>query len=308
MSKGLLKLGLGLVLTLLVFGCSNQNTKNTSIAVVNWEKAVNAHPMYHKLETGEKILKDLVKRREEQENLARTQMSSINKLQMLKKISEQNYHLADINTKMMELRTSENAKLQKQLKVYEKEADRILADRRNAIEKDYQLEIFNLELALQNVRMKPEQKADIENKISMAKAARNARLAKLAQEKQLIVAQKAAPYVESVKIRLKEEQLKLEQDAMFQMSNSKEKDNKLLGNAPNSLKQALIIMDKEIDKQQDKNKKLRKEISSDIEKAAVNLAKQRGYSIVFNQIKVNVKATDITNDVISNLKNKQNNK
>ena len=308
MSKGFVKFGLYLALALLVSGCNNQTSKKTDIAVVNWEKAVNAHPMHHKLETGEKILKDLLQRREDQENLARTQMTSISKLQMLKKVSEQNYHLADINTKMIALRTYENEKLQKQIKIFEREADAILSERRNSIEKDYKLEIFNLELALQNIRMTPEQKADIEKKISEVKATRDARLAQLAEEKQVIVAQKAAPYVESVKLRLKESQDKFEQDAMLQMANTQEKDAKLLENAPNSLKQALAIMDKEIDKQQEKNNKLRKEISSDIEKSAVNLAKQRGYSVVFNQFKANVKAADITNDIISDLKNTQKNK
>ncbi len=307
MSKRFVKIGLCLALALWVSGCAKQ-VINNGIAVVDWHKAVSIHPKYHKLETGEKILKDLLKRRTDQENLAKAQMASINKLQMLKKVSEQNYHLADINTRMMHLRTYENDKLQKQIKIYENEADSILSERRNAIEYDYKLEIFNLELALQNVRLTPEQKADIENKISKAKSARNARLAQLMQEKQMIVAQKAAPYVESVKEKLQKEQIKFEQNAMLQMANTEAKDAKLIENAPNSLKQALTIMDREIDKQQDKNDKLRKEISSEIEESAVNLAKQRGYTIVLNKFKVNVKAVDITNDVINNLKNTKNNK
>jgi len=302
MSKGFLKLSICMVLALLVSGCANEANKQGKIAVVNWDKAVTSHPLDSKLKTGEKILKELVQRRKDQENIARTQMTSLSKLQMLKKMSEQNYHLADINTRMLQMRAYENDKMQKQIKIYESEADEILAERKKAIEDDYQLEIFNLELVLQNAFLKKEQKADVEAKIVATKNARDMRLAQLKQEKDVIVAQKAKPYLEQVKARLAEQQAKLEQSAIAEMSSKVERDSKLMENAPNSLKQALEIMDKEIDKQQDKNSKLRKEISSDIENAAVALAKKRGYGIVLNKFKVNIKADDITDDVIGDLK------
>ena len=72
--------------------------------------------------------------------------------------------------------------------------------------------------------------------------------------------------------------------------------------APEALNNAVTIMDKEIEKQQDKNKALREEINKDIEKFAVKLAQERGYTIVFNTYKANVSAADITNDIIAELK------
>lgn len=302
MSKGFFKLSLCMVLALLVSGCANEADKQGKIAVVNWDKAVKAHPLDSKLKTGEKILKELVERRKNQENIAHAQMTSLGKLQMLKNISEQNYHLADISTRMLQMRAYENDKLQKQIKIYESEADEILAERKKIIENDYQLEIFNLELALRNVHMKKEEKAGIEGKIAQTKAARDMRLAQLEQEKEIIVAQKAKPYLEQVKDKLAKQQFKLEQEAAAEMSGKAERDAKLMETAPNSLKKALEIMDREIDKQQDKNSQMRKKISSDIEDSAVTLAKKRGYGIVLNKFKVNIKADDITDDVISDLK------
>lgn len=301
MGKGIFKFSLCIALALLVSGCASEANKQGQIAVVDWDKAVSAHPLDKKLKTGEKILKELVQRRKDQESIARTQMLSLNKLQMLKKVSEQNYHLADINTRMLQMRVYENEKMQKQIKLYEAEADEILAARKHSIENDYQLEIFNLELALQNVMMNATQKAELENKIAQTKAVRDTRLGQLQQEKQVLVAQKAAPYLEEVKRRLAEQQSKLEQEAVAEMDGKANRDAELMKGAPNSLKQALEIMDKEIDKQQDKNSALRKTISSDIEKASVELAKKRGYGIVLNKFKVNIKADDITNDVISDL-------
>ncbi|MDO4177674.1 MAG: hypothetical protein Q4D21_00655 [Phascolarctobacterium sp.] len=302
MSKDFLKISLCVVLALLVSGCANDSNKQGKIAVVNWEKAVSAHPLDAKLKTGEKILKELVQRRKYQENIARTQMSSLSKLQTLKKISEQNYHLADINTRMLQMRTYENDLLQRKIKIYESEADEMLAERKNQIEKDYQLEIFNLELKMGNVTLKPEVKAEYEKKVAETKALRDTRLAQLTQEKKVIVAQKTAPYLEQVKARLAEQEVKLQQKASAEMNSNLDRDAQLMADAPSSLKQAFEIMDKEIDKQQNKNAKLRKEISTDIEQAAVDLAKKRGYSIVFNQFKANVNADDITNDIIGDLK------
>ena len=302
MSKGFIKFGLCIALALLMSGCANQNSGQSKIAVVQWDKAVSAHPLDKKLKIGEGIVKDLIKRRDTQENIARTQLASVNRLQSIKRISAESYHIADINTQMIQKRTMANDLLQKQLKIYEREADEILAQRKEAIEHEYQLEIFNLELARQNTRMKQEALAENEKRVAKAKEERDLRLAQLAKEKQIIVAQKAAPYVASMQKKLQEEQSSLEGAAAQEMAASMDKDAKLLESAPNSLRKALEIMDREIDKQQEKNNKLRKEISADIEKIAVKLAKERGYAIVFNQYKANVKADDITKDIISDLK------
>ena len=57
-----------------------------------------------------------------------------------------------------------------------------------------------------------------------------------------------------------------------------------------------------MDKQQEKNDKLRKKINNDIESSAFKLAHERGYTIVFNKYKVNLKADDITDAVVQELK------
>ena len=59
---------------------------------------------------------------------------------------------------------------------------------------------------------------------------------------------------------------------------------------------------KRLDKIKEGNDKIASEISHDIESKVAQLAKERGYTVVFGKIKVNVKADDITNDVIKELK------
>ena len=110
----LVKISAIIAAALLISACStNIRGPQEKIAVINWEQAVSAHPQYAKLEQGEKILQDLLNKRKGQEELAKAQLSSLNKLRSLRQLSQQSFMEADFNTRMVEQREIENAKLQK---------------------------------------------------------------------------------------------------------------------------------------------------------------------------------------------------
>ena len=80
----LVKISAIIAAALLISACStNVRGPQEKIAVINWEQAVSAHPQYAKLEQGEKILQDLLNKRKGQEELAKAQLSSLNKLRSL---------------------------------------------------------------------------------------------------------------------------------------------------------------------------------------------------------------------------------
>lgn len=56
-------------------------------------------------------------------------------------------------------------------------------------------------------------------------------------------------------------------------------------------------------KLQESNEKLRAGIRNDIESNVIKLAHERQYTIVFHSVKVNIKADDITDDVVKALQN-----
>ena len=98
-----------LAAALLISACNpGVHSVQEKIAVVNWEQAVSAHPDYNRLQQGEKILADLVSKRKAQENLAKAQLSSLNKLRGLRQLSQQSFLTADFNTQMVNLREREN--------------------------------------------------------------------------------------------------------------------------------------------------------------------------------------------------------
>lgn len=299
----LVKISAIIAAALLISACStNVRGPQEKIAVINWEQAVSAHPQYAKLEQGEKILQDLLNKRKGQEELAKAQLSSLNKLRSLRQLSQQSFMEADFNTRMVEQREIENAKLQKFAAQAEAEADNQLAERKKNVEEAYKLKIFNLCAILETVKMKPDERQAVEKQLQELQKERGAQIAELQAEKRRLVDAKVLPYKAEAEQRMRDMAQQQHAQAMQQLKSPEERDKEMLDAAPKDLNNALSIIDREIDKQQEKNDSLKKQINQDIESQAVKLAHERGYTIVFNKFRVNMKAEDITAAIIKALK------
>ena len=299
----LVKISAIIAAALLISACStNVRGPQEKIAVIKWEQAVSAHPQYAKLEQGEKILQDLLNKRKGQEELAKAQLSSLNKLRSLRQLSQQSFMEADFNTRMVEQREIENAKLQKFAAQAEAEADAQLAERKKNIEEAYKLKLFNLRAILEAVKMKPDERQAVEKQLQELQKERGAQIAELQAEKRRLVDAKVLPYKAEAEQRMRDMAQQQHAQAMQQLKSPEERDKEMLDAAPKALNNALSIIDREIDKQQEKNDSLKKQINQDIESQAVKLAHERGYTIVFNKFRVNMKAEDITAAIIKALK------
>lgn len=295
-----------LISSLLAAACGSVNTTGEKIAVADWKKAVAGHPQYKKLQQGEAIVQDLVKKRKAQEEMAKQQLSSLDKLRELKKVSEVTYWDADFNTRMVGAQARENVKLQKFMAQTEKEAEELVAERKREVESSYQLKMFNLRMRLESVKMKPDERKIVEDELTAARNAREAELAELNSEKAAYIEKKLAPYAKQMQQRMGQEADRLRQNAAAVMQASESKYDDMLQKAPSALQNALSIMDREIDKQQEKNAALEKEINQDIENVVIRLVDKNGYTIVFNTVKANLTADDITDKIISELQKEKN--
>lgn len=299
----LVKISAIIAAALLISACStNVRGPQEKIAVINWEQAVSAHPQYAKLEQGEKILQDLLNKRKGQEELAKAQLSSLNKLRSLRQLSQQSFMEADFNTRMVEQREIENAKLQKFVAQAEADADNQLAARKKDVEDAYKLKLFNLRALLEAVKMKPDERQAVEKQLQELQKERGAQIAELQAEKRRLVDAKVLPYKAEAEQRIRDMAQQQHAQAIQQLKSPEERDKEMLDAAPKAFNNALSIMDREIDKQQEKNDSLKKQINQDIESQAVKLAHERGYTIVFNKFRVNMKAEDITAAIIKALK------
>lgn len=271
------------------------------IAVVDWQRAERSHPAYKKLEQGEKILKDLQERRKSQEDLAKAQLGSLAKLRTLRKLSEAGYWQADFSTRMVELRERENKQLQNYTAQVEAKVDEELAPRKKTIEDSYQLEIFNLRALLESVKMRHSEREAVEAKLKDAQHKRGRQIMALQAEKQQLMEAELAPYREAMQQRMAQAAAEYHKDILQQREGKDKREQEMLGAAPKALHNALAIMDREIDKQKEKNDRLQKQIHSDISSQAARLAHEKGYSVIFKKYKVNVSAADITSQVVENL-------
>ncbi len=299
----LVKISAIIAAALLISACStNVRGPQEKIAVINWEQAVSAHPQYAKLEQGEKILQDLLNKRKGQEELAKAQLSSLNKLRSLRQLSQQSFMEADFNTRMVEQREIENAKLQKFVAQAEADAENQLAARKKDVEDAYKLKLFNLRALLEAVKMKPDERQAVEKQLQELQKERGAQIAELQAEKRRLVDAKVLPYKAEAEQRIRDMAQQQHAQAIQQLKSPEERDKEMLDAAPKAFNNALSIIDREIDKQQEKNDSLKKQINQDIESQAVKLAHERGYTIVFNKFRVNMKAEDITAAIIKALK------
>lgn len=296
-----------LISSLLVAACGSVSMTGEKIAVADWKKAVAGHPQYKKLQQGEAIVQDLVKKRKAQEEMAKQQLSSLDKLRNLKRASEATYWDADFNTRMVGTQARENVQLQKFIAQTEQEAEELIAERKKEIEASYQLKMFNLRMRLESVKMKPEERKQVEEELAATRSTREAELAKLNAEKTAYIEKKMTPYAGQMRQRIGQEAERLRQNAAAVMKASEGKYDDMLQKAPSALHNALSIMDREIDRQQEKNAALEKEMHQDIEKIVMRLVDRKGYTIVFNTVKVNLTADDITDEIITELQ-KENDK
>ena len=271
------------------------------IAVVDWQRAERSHPAYKKLEQGEKILKDLQERRKSQEDLAKAQLGSLAKLRTLRKLSEAGYWQADFSTRMVELRERENKQLQNYTAQVEAKVDEELAPRKKTIEDSYQLEIFNLRTLLETVKMRPSERQAVEAKLKAKQHERGQQVRVLQAEKNALMEVQLAPYREAMQKRMAEAAASYHKQLVTKQQGKDERDKEMLSAAPKALHNALVLMDKEIAKQQEKNEQLQKRISADISSQAMRLAHENSYSVIFKKYKVNIKADDITAKVVENL-------
>ena len=184
----------------------------------------------------------------------------------------------------------------------EAEADNQLAERKKNVEEAYKLKLFNLRAILEAVKMKPDERQAVEKQLQELQKERGAQIAELQAEKRRLVDAKVLPYKAEAEQRMRDMAQQQHAQAMQQLKSPEERDKEMLDAAPKALNNALSIIDREIDKQQEKNDSLKKQINQDIESQAVKLAHERGYTIVFNKFRVNMKAEDITAAIIKALK------
>ena len=272
------------------------------VAVVNWDKVLEAHPQHPRLQKLKEGYNLLLDKRREQEIIGKTQMSGLAKLYQLKQHSRQNFLTADFMTRMTEKQTAEQEKLKELSNQIADQVDKELAEEEKKLNDHYRLQLFNLRLKLDTVRMVQEERKKLEAELKAVQAARDQDRMMLIQYKFGLVNQRMEPHVKAMKQRLDDYARQLQMQMLAEMKKDPGKGDALLQKAPAALKELLGTVDQELDKQQQVIEALETSMKKDMESVVIKLAKERGYSVVFHKYRTNVSADDITGDVIAGLK------
>ena len=272
------------------------------VAVVNWDKALQEHPQHSRLQKLKEEYSLLLDKRREQEIIGKTRMSNLAKLYQLKQNSKQNFLSADFMTRMMEKQTAEQEKLKQLSNQIADQIDRELAEEEKKLNEHYRLQLFNLRLKLDTVRMVPEERKKVEAELKAVQAERDRDRMLLMRHKFGLVNQRMEPHVKAMQQRLDAYARQLQIQMRTEMKKGSGKDDAVLQKVPSALKELLGTVDQELDKQQQAIETLETAIKKDMESVVAKLAKERGYSVVFHKYRMNVSADDITGDVIAGLK------
>lgn len=292
-----------LIVVLLTAACGHDPGGKDKIAVIDWDKAFSAHPKQTVLKQGEAELQKLLRYREEQAEIAKTQIAGLTRLQQLKQNSKANFLDAGFQTQMYAAEAKERKKLLDAYDAAVKEADAALAEQEKELEDAYQLKILNLRLRLEAIKMRPVEREVVQNELNQVQSEREQQRQQILAAKNKIIGAKMEPLVAETQARLKQHAEQLQQEMQGDMSGVLSKDQSDLAKVPEALTKAMAAIDKQADKLQESNEKLRAGIRNDIESNVIKLAHERQYTIVFHSVKVNIKADDITDDVVKALQN-----
>ena len=288
-----------LIVVLLTAACGHDPGGKDKIAVIDWDKAFSAHPKQTVLKQGEAELQKLLRYRDEQAEIAKTQIAGLTRLQQLKQNSKANFLDAGFQTQMYAAEAKERKKLLDAYDSAVKEADAALAEQEKELEDAYQLKILNLRLRLEAIKMRPAEREVVQNELNKVQSEREQQRQLILAAKNKIIGAKMEPLVAETQARLKQQQQEMQGDMSVVLS----KDQSDLAKVPEALTTAMAAIDKQADKLQESNEKLKDSIRNDIESNVIKLAHERQYTIVFHSVKVNIKADDITDDVVKALQN-----
>lgn len=292
-----------LIVVLLTAACGHDPGGKDKIAVIDCDKAFSAHPKQTVLKQGEAELQKLLRYREEQAEIAKTQIAGLTRLQQLKQNSKANFMDAGFQTQMYAAEAKERKKLLDAYDAAVKEADAALAEQEKELEDAYQLKILNFRLRLEAIKMRPAEREVVQNELNQVQSEREQQRQQILAAKNKIIGAKMEPLVVETQARLKQHAEQLQQEMQGDMSGVLSKDQSDLAKVPEALTKAMAAIDKQADKLQESNEKLRAGIRNDIESNVIKLAHERQYTIVFHSVKVNIKADDITDDVVKALQN-----
>lgn len=292
-----------LVACLLTVACSKPKVvqQEAVMAVVDVAQALPGHVLYTEYTKTEQMINNLEKTKVRQQELAQKQVMGLSELVSKGVENKQSFDQALMAAKVMELEALAKMELVVAQEAVKKELKPSFDKKEQEIRDHYKIPMFNIRANLSIVKLKPEERNKILAELEALETEQAQRLNALEQEKIKIVKERTKAQEEAIIKRLSETAMGTYQQMLTgsnqQAADMDQKMNKLA----EELQQTLFNLQQEIDNQKNKQELVYKKMYQDLESAAAKIAQEKGYAIVLRDVKVNLKAVDITEEIKAEL-------
>ncbi|MGI6263052.1 MAG: hypothetical protein ACOYKB_04290 [Succiniclasticum sp.] len=290
-----------LLLAVLASSCSFSTQGKDKIAVIDWQKVMEAHPDQVRLKRMKDEYNLLLKQRQEQEAQGKLRLSDLQKLTRLREASHRGFLSADALAQLSDRQAAEEKILAGKVAAAAAAVDRELASRQQAVEDKYALPILNLRLKLEGVRLKPKEQEAVRAELTQVLLARDRERQAVDAEKQRLVVERTKGDRQAMQQRLMAYARELRSNMDGSLDKLAREDKTRFQQGPVSLQKLLGSMDRELDKRQQAIETLESSMKADVSGIVTKLAKEKGYTIVFYKYRANISAEDITQPVLQDL-------
>ncbi|WP_337928484.1 outer membrane chaperone Skp [Acidaminococcus timonensis] len=290
---------------LLLTGCSFthgrfpfQKQAPPRFAVVNWDELVKRHPRYKEWERQKEQLEAARWLRDRQKENGQQQLEILGRMQKVKQAGAGQFQSAAWQAKVAERRAMEQDGLRKKREALESQADEKFKADADAVEEKYRIPLFNLRLKLGSIKMTDDsQKALLQEQQELLDKREKDR-ADVQVAKEDWLQQQMAAHVAASQARLQAFSRELAGQTVQEQTGLSLTDPKPRNQEGQvELDKLIESMDKQIQHQEDKEKKLREDIDSDILSAIKKVNLSRKYTLIFRNPRANISADDITDEV-----------
>lgn len=298
-----------LVLTIFVAGCGTKKTPDTEVpaapqvGIIDMTKAVKGHPQYNQLmnlgQQADTIAAQLEAQQVGAGRVAPNQaISDVSEKQMteLNTASKQEFN-AKMSAKQEELSPRITAKVDSSRKALSDE----MKTYNDQVDKEYQPQIFNLQLKLKTVQLSKEEAATTQAELEKVQAKRSealgvkqkqlsARMDELVAPEKAAVDAELAAYAQDLNEQISQ-QAAAKQGEIVARGNEQQKPVAQNNQAQSGMPEQLAMKKQEY-------AALQASIIANVIEKASKIAVDNGYEAVLTNVAVNVNAVDITTQVI----------
>jgi len=273
------------------------------IAVVQWDKLVKEHPKYQDLQAKKDVINNAIKFRDKQLAVGQDQLQLLGQMRSMKNQGKQNFMQAEFAAKMAEKEALENEKLHALEKQVRADVDEQAIKDKATIDEAYRLPLLNLRMKLESVKMNEKARKAVLKELEEVLATRNKDYEGAAAKREAAIQEKMAPEMAAARSRMAEYAKELQGSIMEKGVTLKDGSPANIQQGPEELDKLIGSMDKQIQTKQEEYDKLAKNIDSDIESAIKKVNLKKKFVLVIRDVRANVSATDITEEVSAEVKN-----